>query len=198
MRTKPPPDPRQRRASAGLAAAAAGVLILAAGMLWLTGQAARPLAVGGPFALTDHHGQTVTDRDFRGRYLLVTFGYTHCRDVCPTTLTSITEALEKLGAAGHAVQPLFITLDPGRDTPDVLKRYVAPFAPSLLGLTGSAEAVRRVAGEYRVTSIVHSAADAVIEHSSVIYLMAPDGRFLAPLPSASSGAQLASLLLRYL
>jgi len=75
---------------------------------------------------------------------------------------------------------------------------VAPFAPSLLGLTGSAEAVRRVAGEYRVTSIVHPATDAVIEHSSVIYLMAPDGRFLAPLPSASSGAQLASLLLRYL
>ncbi len=172
--------------------------MLAAGLLWLTDKATRSTAIGGPFALTDHRGQKVTDRDFRGRYLLVTFGYTHCRDVCPTTLGSITLALEKLGAAGNAVQPLFITLDPGRDTPDVLRRYVAPFAPSLLGLTGSGEAVRQVAGEYRVTSIVHPANDPIIEHSSVIYLMAPDGRFLAPLPSASSGDQLASLLLLYL
>ncbi len=196
---KPPRAPAPpRRAAAGLAAAGAGLLMLAAGMLWLTDRAARPPGVGGPFALTDHLGHTVTDRDFRGRYLLVTFGYTHCRDVCPTTLTSITLALEKLGAVGSAVQPLFITLDPARDTPAVLKQYVVPFAPSLLGLTGSAEAVRQVAGEYRVTSIVHPAADTVIEHSSVIYLMAPDGRFLAPLPSASSGAQLASLLSRYL
>lgn len=187
-----------RRRAAALAIAAAGFMFLAAGLLWLTGQAAKPLAIGGPFALTDQYGRPVTDRDLRGRYLLVTFGYTHCRDVCPTTLTAMTVALDKLGKAAAAVQPVFITLDPERDTPDVLKRYVAPFAPSLLGLTGSAEALARVAGEYRVTRMAHAPADGLIDHSSVIYLMAPDGHYLAPLPSDATGAALALRLAPYL
>jgi len=190
--------PRQRRAFAGLAAAAAGILLLAAGLLWLTGEAARPLAVGGPFALTDQYGRPVTDRDLRGKYLLVTFGYTHCRDVCPTTLAAMTGALEELGASARRVQPLFITLDPARDTPEVLRRYVARFAPSLLGLTGPADALARVADAYRVVSMAHAPADGVIDHSSVIYLMAPDGHYLAPFPSEGSSAELAARLAPYL
>jgi len=177
-----------------MAVAAGGLLAAAAVLLWLTNHATRPVAIGGPFALTDQYGRAVTDRDFRGHYLLVSFGYTHCRDVCPTTLAAMTGALEKLGPAAENIQPLFITLDPARDTPAVLKRYVAPFAPSLLGLTGSPEALARVAAEYRVTRIVHDAADTVIDHSSVIYLMAPDGHYLAPLPSDGSGAELAARL----
>ncbi len=195
---KPKPSPPPRRMNAGLAAACGGILLLAAAMLWLTATGSGQAAIGGPFALTDQHGNPVTDRDFRGRYLLVTFGYTHCRDICPTTLTAITGALQRLGPAAASVQPLFITLDPGRDTPAVLQHYVAAFTPSLLGLTGSEQAVRQVAGEYRV---VHSAAaspDGPIDHSSVIYLMAPDGRYLAPLPSDGSGAMLAARLLRYM
>jgi protein SCO1/2 len=180
------------------AVAAAGFLLLVAGMLWLGAQAARPLAVGGPFALTDQDGRPVTDRDFRGRYLLVTFGYTHCRDVCPTNLNAITGALQRLGAAARFVQPLFITLDPQRDTPAVLKHYIASFAPSLRGLTGSAEALAKVAREYRVTSVAQPGADAAIDHSAVIYLMAPDGHYLAPLPSDGSGDELAARLAHYL
>jgi protein SCO1/2 len=185
---------RSSRTAADLAVVAAGFLLVAAGLLWLTDRAARPLPIGGPFALTDQYGRDVTDRDFRGRYLLVSFGYTNCRDVCPTTLAAITGALEKLGPAAAGVQPLFITLDPARDTPAVLKRFMAPFAPSLLGLTGSPEALARVAAEYRVTSIRHPSDDMDIDHSSVIYLMAPDGHYLAPLPSDASGADLAARL----
>jgi protein SCO1/2 len=195
---KSPAAPPASRTTAELAVAAAGILLMAAAMVWLTGTASPPAAIGGPFALTDHHGRAVTDRDFRGRYLLVTFGYTHCRDVCPTTLTAITGALQKLGPAANAVQPLFISLDPGRDTPEVLQHYVASFSPSLLGLTGSQAAVQQVAMEYRVNETMHPGPDPTMDHSSVIYLVAPDGHYLAPLPSDDSGSMLAARLARYL
>ena len=186
-----------RRALALLAAGAGGLLLLAAAVAWLSDAAVRPLAIGGPFSLTDDHGRAVTDRDFKGRYLLVTFGYTHCRDVCPTTLTAITGAMDTMGAAADRVQPLFITLDPSRDTPAVLQRYMASFTPRLIGLTGSADALEKVAASYKITRILRPS-DGQIDHSSVIYLMAPDGRYVAPLPADDSGPKLAARLAHYM
>jgi len=106
------------------------------GFLWLNGEAGGPV-VGGPFTLVSGDGHTVTDRDFRGKYLLVYFGYTYCPDVCPTTLNAVAGALDKLGSTADRLQPLFITVDPRRDTPEVIKQYTAAFSPRLLGLTGT-------------------------------------------------------------
>jgi protein SCO1/2 len=191
--------PRHRRVAVQLGAACCGLLLLAAAFTWLTNATNRPLSIGGPFALTDGHGHEVTDRDFRGRYLLLTFGYTHCRDVCPMTLAAITGALNRLGPAGDRVQPLFVTLDPGRDTPAVVQTYVSAFSPRLIGLTGSVDAVQRMAGAYRVVSIAHpTPSGATMDHSSVIYLIGPDGRYLAPLPADDPEDRLAQRLSRYL
>ena len=106
--------------------------------------------VGGPFSLTDQNGRKVTEKDFRGKYMLVFFGYTYCPDVCPTELQVMSAALEDMGTKADAIQPVFISIDPARDTPDVLKQYVANFHPRLMGLTGTAEEVAAVAKAYRV------------------------------------------------
>ena len=106
--------------------------------------------VGGPFALIDHTGTPRTDADFRGKLMLIYFGFTFCSDICPTDLQAIAGALDQLGAAGEAVQPLFITVDPEKDTPAQLKGYVALFHPRLIGLTGSPKQIRKVANDYKV------------------------------------------------
>src|SRR6478736_882735 len=106
--------------------------------------------IGGPFVLVDEHGRKRTDKDFRGKLLLVYFGYTSCPDICPTDLQQIGAAIESLGKAGEAVQPLFITLDPKRDTTARLAAYVPPFHPRLVGLGGSEAAVHKAADAYRV------------------------------------------------
>ena len=138
--------------------------------------------VGGPFSLTDHHGTRVTDQDFRGRLMLVYFGFTFCPDVCPTGLQVIAAALEKLGARAEEVVPIFITLDPERDTPQALAQYVANFHPRLVGLTGSAAEIESVARLYRVyfrkVKDEASSAPYTIDHTSIIYLMGRDGQFL--------------------
>jgi len=108
--------------------------------------------IGGPFALVDHTGKARTDEDFRGKLLLIYFGYSYCPDVCPTDLQQIGLAVGRLGIAGEAVQPLFITLDPERDTATHLADYVTLFHPRLIGLTGSAEQIRRMALAYKVTT----------------------------------------------
>ncbi len=156
---------------------------LAGAILWGVGDlGTRP--VGGSFALVDTTGRTVTDRDFRGRYMLVYFGYTTCPDVCPTTLHGMAEALGRLGPKGTRVQPVFITVDPQRDTQAVLRDYVAAIDPHLIALTGADDAVAdalrayRVQREFRPTPAHH--ADYLVDHSSVLYLMGPDGRFVAP------------------
>jgi cytochrome oxidase Cu insertion factor (SCO1/SenC/PrrC family) len=136
--------------------------------------------VGGPFALTDHNGRRVTEKDFRGKYMLVFFGYTYCPDVCPTELQVMTQAIAAMGAAGEAIQPVFISVDPVRDTPEILKAYVENFGPRLIGLTGSAEDVAAVAKAFRVyyKKVVNGDANAyLMDHSSIIYLMDPDGHF---------------------
>lgn len=137
--------------------------------------------VGGPFALTDHTGKRVTDKDFRGSSMLVMFGFTFCPDVCPTELQLISAALDKLGPKGNRVVPIFISIDPERDTPDQLAQYVKSFHPRLIGLTGTAEEVAAVAKAYRVyfkkVTDPKSTAGYTMDHSALIYLMGPDGAY---------------------
>jgi protein SCO1/2 len=146
-------------------------------------------SVGGSFRLIDSQNRTVTDQDFRGRYLLVYFGYTGCPDVCPTTLASVAQALRILGPRAASVQPIFITVDPKHDTPGVLRAYVANFTPRLIGLTGTPEELQAAERAYHVTVEVTATG---INHTAVLYLMAPDGHFLAPLPADGSAAVIAT------
>jgi protein SCO1/2 len=155
--------------------------------------------IGGAFSLTDGDGRTVTDRDLRGRYLLVYFGYTSCPDVCPTTLNEIAGALQDLGGAGRRLTPVFISVDPARDTPSVVRSYVAAFSPRIVGLTGSAQQIASVAREYRVYYAKGGdGANYTVNHSSLLYLMAPDGRFVAPIRADQDAASLAADLRPYL
>ena len=176
------------------------LLILGAGAyVWLS-QGGTASLVGGPFALEDGNGKRVTDRDFRGQYMLVYFGYTFCPDSCPTTLNEVANALDHLGAKAGQLQPIFITVDPKRDTPAVIKQYAAAFSPRLIGLTGTDEQIANVAREYRVYYAEHHTGpgpnDYVVDHSSVLYLMGPDGRFIAPIRADEDGAQMAADLSR--
>ena len=137
--------------------------------------------VGGPFTLIDQHGKKRTDREFRGTYLLVFFGYTNCPDVCPTGLQDMSEVLDALGPDARKVQPIFITIDPGRDRPALLKNYAANFHPRLVALTGSASAIATTAKAYRVyyaKSGEKSGDNYLMSHSTFIYLMGPDGKYL--------------------
>lgn len=159
--------------------------------------------VGGPFALVDHNGKRVTNADFRGRYMLVFFGFTFCPDVCPTALQVTSQALEKLGPKkAERIVPIFITVDPERDTPDQLKSYVSSFHPSLVGLTGSQAEIEAVAKAYRVywrrVKDDRSAAGYTMDHTSIIYLMGPDGRFVSHFTHTSSVDTIATALAKYL
>jgi protein SCO1/2 len=141
--------------------------------------------VGGPFELTDQTGHRRTDADFRGKLVVLYFGYTYCPDVCPTELQSISLALDKLGTAAEAVQPLFITVDPERDTPARLADFVSSFHPRLIGLTGSMTDIRKTATAYRTFFSKNSAAtsgDYSVDHTGFIYLVGKDGHYLGFLP----------------
>jgi protein SCO1/2 len=176
------------------------LLIGAGGFLWLSsgGSGTNPMGIGGPFTLEDGSGKPVTDKDFRGRYILVYFGYTFCPDVCPTTLNAVADALDKLGPAASRIQPLFITVDPKRDTPAVVKQYAAAFGPSIEGLTGTPDQIAAVAKEYRVYYAEHRTGpgpnDYSMDHSSVLYLMSPTGSFIAPVRADESGDEIAANL----
>ncbi|HEU0117908.1 MAG TPA: SCO family protein [Alphaproteobacteria bacterium] len=138
--------------------------------------------IGGPFSLTDQDNKPVTDANYRGKYLLVYFGYTYCPDMCPTGLQSMAKSFDQLGADVSKVQGLFITIDPDRDTPAKLKEYTSSFHPKIVGLTGSAQQISSVAKEYQVYYKKGEQVDEhdyVMDHSSLIYLMNPDGKFIA-------------------
>jgi protein SCO1 len=188
--------PKPNRNALILGGSAALILCLAASILWLAtpGRQTVQDSIGGPFTLTADDGRTVTDRSFPGRFLAIYFGYTNCQDVCPATLNNLTGALSHMGAKSTRIQPIFITIDPAHDTPAVLHRYVQGFSPALIGLTGTRDALEKTAEAYRVVSIAHGTA---IDHSSVIYVMAPDGRFVAPVPADASEMVLAQALSRY-
>ena len=196
----------RRPAAWGVTSGAIAVLLLCGSLvLWLLAPAghniARTAQIGGPFHLVDDRGQAVTDRSFPGKYLIVYFGYTMCRDVCPATLSTLAAALDRLGQKSSRVQPLFITIDPLRDTAPVLHRYVAEFTPRLVGLRGTAAELSRVEDEYRVIRLQNDSSGPAgysIDHSSVLYLMAPDGSFLAPIPADAQEMVIAHAISRYL
>jgi cytochrome oxidase Cu insertion factor (SCO1/SenC/PrrC family) len=154
--------------------------------------------VGGPFALTDQNGKRVTDKDFRGRYTLVFFGFTYCPDVCPSALQVMAAALDKLGAKGQAITPVFITVDPERDTPAQLASYLKSFHPRLVGLTGTPAEIEAVTKAYRVyvkkVSDPKSGAGYTFDHSAIIYLMGPDGAYLAHFTHAANVEAMAERL----
>lgn len=153
--------------------------------------------VGGPFSLVDHAGRAVTEADYADRHTLVYFGYTYCPDVCPLGLLTITEALEQLGEQAGQVKPLFITVDPERDTVEVMAAHHEHFHPSFSFLTGTARQIADVARAYRVyyqKSETEDAADYLVDHSTVTYLMAPGGGFLRHFGHAVTADELAAAL----
>lgn len=149
--------------------------------LW-QGKVAREMgaaAIGGPFRLTDQNGKPRGDADFRGQYTLVFFGYTNCPDVCPTTLQTLTDAMTELGPKAEKVTPVFITVDPERDTAKALKDYAANFTPRLVMLTGSPADIAAVAKEYRVYyAKAGEGPNYAMDHTALIYLMGPDGTYV--------------------
>ncbi len=157
-------------------------------------------AIGGPFRLVDQDNRPITDADFKGKPFLVFFGYTHCPDICPTTLFEISEVLRAMGGDADRAAALFITVDPDRDTPPVLKDYLSNFDPHLRGATGSREALAAVEKEFRVYAkkVPTGNGDYSMDHSAIVYLMDKDGRFVAPFNLKRSPEQAAAELKKYL
>jgi cytochrome oxidase Cu insertion factor (SCO1/SenC/PrrC family) len=162
-------------------------LVTALAAIWLTrggpgGTGTGTALVGGPFTLTDQDGKRVTDQDFRGKYMLIFFGYTYCPDFCPSELQVMSAALDELGSEGDKIQPIFITIDPARDDAATLKVYVGNFHPRMIGLTGSDADIAAVAKEYRVyyakAKGYEDKPDYLMDHSTIVYFMGPDGKFV--------------------
>lgn len=154
--------------------------------------------IGGPFALTDHTGRPRTEADFRGQLMLVYFGFTYCPDICPTDLQAIGLAMDQLGADARTIQPLFVTVDPERDTAEHLAQYVPLFHPRLIGLTGSTDAVRQAADAYRVyyakVTTGTKPEDYTVDHSAFIYLMDRDGKYLGFFPPGTSAERMVEII----
>lgn len=156
--------------------------------------------VGGPFALTDHTGRPRSDSEFRGKLMVVYFGYTFCPDVCPTDLMAITQALDALGPAAEGVQPIFITIDPERDS-KVMADYISAFHRSFVGLTGSPDEVRTVANAYKAFYAKvpdERGSGYSIDHTGVIYLMGRNGEYLGFMPPQTNPDRLTEILRKYL
>jgi protein SCO1 len=149
---------------------------------------------GGPFTLTASDGSTKTDESFRGRWMLVYFGYTHCPNICPMTLSAISRALDTLGPLGAKVQPVYITIDPERDTPKQMGEYTQAFDPKIVGLTGTPQAIAQVAKEYRVfyqKVAGQTRDDYSMMHSSYIYVMDPNGQYVTLITQSEDPAAIA-------
>ena len=159
--------------------------------------------IGGPFTLVGRDGKPVTDQAFRGKYMLVFFGFTHCPDICPAELQVMAAALDELGPKANEIIPIFITLDPERDTPLVVADYVANFSQRFVGLTGSPEQIAVAAKAYRVafSKFQEDGAkpeDYSIDHSALVYLMGKNGEYLAHFAYGTPVAKLTETLRRYL
>jgi protein SCO1 len=178
---------RHSRLLTVLGAFAAGLLLCLGAITLIAGPnlsstALRTAQIGGPFRLLDQDGKTFTDEDMRGKPFLVFFGFTHCPDVCPTTLFDVSEVLRNLGTDASRTGALFITVDPERDTAAALKDYLSSFDPHLRGLTGNPAALDSVAKEYRVyyKKVPLDGGDYTMDHTAIVYLMDKDGRFVSP------------------
>lgn len=151
--------------------------------------------IGGSFSLINHKGETVTDEDYKGKFLLIFFGFTNCPDVCPTEMQTISLALQELGDDASEVVPVFVTVDPARDTPDIMAEFVAAFHPSIVGLTGSEEAISDVKKKYRVYSQKQNNDDPdyyLVDHTSFTYLMGRDGDLITVFSYGVSAEEMAS------
>ena len=188
-----------------LAAFLSGLVLFFGVILFISGRASSPIGqavagVGGPFHLEDQNGKPVSDQDMKGRPFLVFFGFTHCPDVCPTTLFDMSQVLRKLGPDADRTGALFVTVDPERDTPAVMKDYLSNFDPHLRGLTGDAAAVNAAIKAYRVYAkkVPLDNGDYTMDHTAVVYLMDKDGHFVAPFNLKRTPEAAAADLRRYL
>jgi protein SCO1 len=159
-----------------------GLILFVGGRAPGTGAVVQAAAIGGPFNLIDQDGQPFSDKDLKGKSFLVFFGFTHCPDVCPTTLFEISEIMRNLGPEADHTAALFISVDPERDTPAAMKDYLGSFDPHVRGLTGDAVALAAVAKAYRVyyKKVPLDGGDYTMDHTAIVYLMDKDGRFVAP------------------
>ena len=158
---------------------------------------------GGPFSLIDHTGAVRNDEDYRGRYMLIYFGYTTCPSICPANLQHMSNALDELGTQAEAIVPIFVSIDPARDRPEVLKDYVEHFGERFVGLTGDEAQIRKIAKAYRVHRrkvLPEDAApdDYLVDHASITYLMGPDGTFRTLFPHDTTGSIMAERIAGYL
>jgi protein SCO1/2 len=187
-----------------LASFVVGAVVIVAGALALLPQApttvAGQVAIGGPFELVDQDGQKVTQESFVGEPTLVFFGFTHCPDICPTTLFEMSQLFEALGPDASKVTGLFITVDPERDTPEAMKSYLDSFHPSIQALTGTPEQVAAVIKAYRAYAkkVPTQDGDYTMDHTAIVYLMGKDGAFIGPFNLKRPPAEAAAELRRYL
>jgi len=186
-------------ATAFAASLVVGLLI----MFWAMGgvsKVAQPAAIGGPFQLTDQNGKAVTDKNLKGKPTLIFFGYTHCPDVCPTSLFEISEVLRAMGKDADKVNAVFISVDPERDTPATMKEYLSSFDPHLEGLSGDPAETAKVITSYRVYAkkVPTKDGDYTMDHTALIYLMDRDGRFVSPFNLKRTPEEAAADLKKYL
>ena len=172
-------------------------------MFWLVGGSqtlSTASAIGGPFQLVDQDGKAVTDKSLPGKPTLIFFGFTHCPDVCPTALFEISEILRVMGKDASRVNAFFVSVDPDRDTPAIMKDYIASFDPNLKALTGNPEAVAKIVSAYRVYAkkVPLKDGDYTMDHTALIYLMDRNGRFVAPFNIKRTPEAAAADLKRYL
>jgi protein SCO1/2 len=197
-------NPRTTRLLLILSAFLAGLVLCFAVVLLVTGRGNAPLAntsaaIGGPFRLTDQNGNTISDQDLKGHPSLVFFGFTHCPEVCPTALADISAIMDTLGPDAGKLNAVFITVDPERDTPSVLKDYLSSFNPRLVGIGGDADALAAVAKAYRVyyKKVPLKDGDYTMDHTAIVYLMDKNGQFVAPFSLKRRPEDAAADLRRY-
>ncbi|MDB4173093.1 SCO family protein [bacterium] len=168
-----------------------------------TSTASKGPQIGGPFELVDHTGAVRTNADFAGKFTLIYFGYTYCPDVCPTSLTAMTDALKSLGSKAKNIVPLFITVDPKRDTVEQLRMYISHFHPRMVGLTGTEEQIAKAANAFRVyfakqKESTPGANDNLVDHSSIVLFMDQKGRFLTHFGHAVAADAMAERIRKFL
>ena len=195
---------RTARLLLALGAFVAGLVLFSAVLFIVTGRSPAPIAmtsaVGGPFQLVDQNAKPITEQDLKGHPFLVFFGFTHCPDVCPTTLFEVSEIFRALGPEAKDIRALFITVDPERDTPAVLKDYLSSFDPRIIGVTGDGTAVAAAEKAYRVYAkkVPIDGGGYTMDHTAIVYLMGKDGRFVAPFNMKRRPEEAAEDLKRYL
>ena len=180
---------------------AAALAVAFAVFLWAGPSPAHAAAIGGPFELVDHTGATVTEESFDDRYLLVYFGYAYCPDICPTELLIMGQAIDELGDLADEVQPLFVTVDPARDTVEYLAAYVPTFHPRLVGLTGSDEQIHAAAKAYRVFYRLNEPdedGNYLVDHTSYVYFMDPDGDYVTHFVFGQGPEKMAQIMRKHL